>query len=583
MSRAGYRVRIYGRLMDGFPEREIVDGIEIVRFPCFSYETISIEDAERAISKTGISLSIFSDHLRSLVNARDEISRLRLEQDSTVAEHRAAVSRLGEVAASVSKLAKEIKEKKTQLLQTGAELQEIKLRAPKLRKKKSTARRKLYLIDRLAQCIEKTPVARDLINLRDTKFFKETKRNYRSISSELNEGAERRIVLTATREVLQYEINGAEDNYATLRKELEAIRAERLLHKAALSSQNHRERIAAASVRIRESLYFCRYILFALNFPRESIDVEPIVVHAHDLYPLFAATLLGAETGAKVIFDAHEIETERVPPLPPEKKTFIDRLERALFNRTDQIITCCDSSTDFYAERFSARRPQVVMNAPDFLEFEGTAAAPDLRQVIGVPANTPVIVYTGGVGREGRGLDKVAAALKELKDAHFVILGPRHSGNDEWLRAAAEAEGVADRIHMLPGVPAEQVVSWIRSGDVGVCPIQDVSLSYRYAMPNKLFEMAFAGLPIVVSDLPEMGKFVRDLGIGVTVNQEDPASIADGIRRVLAAREKYTLADPTRGPLVDVYSWPAQVRSLLDAYSDLLGEGKRQLKVAQAG
>ena len=566
---AGYRVRIYGRLEEGFAERELVDGIEVVRFPCFDYETISIQDAEKAISKTGISPGIFSNHLRSLVDAREEISQLRVEQDSTIAELRETLSRLEEIEASISSIAKEITDKKSQLFELSAERREIKLHTPKLGKKKIAARRKLHLIDKLAQCIEHVPVVRNFINIRATKLFKEAKRNYRSISSELKEAAERSIVLAANCEVLQHEINGANDNRAVLQKERDSIRVKRSLHKATLRSRNHKERIAAASVRLKESLYFCRYMTFALNFPRESIDVEPVVLHAHDLYPLFAAVLLGAETGAKVIFDAHEIETERVPPLPPERKSFIDQLERGLFTQTDQIITCCDSSTDFYSERFSRRIPQVVMNAPDF-EDMSRLGEPNLRGILGLRQDVKILVYAGGVGREARGLDKVAAALRELPNVHLVILGPRHRKNDEWLLSVATSQGVADRIHLLPSVPASEVVSYLRSGDAGICPIQDVSLSYRYAMPNKLFEMTFADLPIVVSDLPEMGKFVRELGNGVTVDQEDPGSIAEGIRQVLGERRQYALTASAKDRLLTTYSWPAQANKLLATYQDLI-------------
>ena len=88
-------------------------------------------------------------------------------------------------------------------------------------------------------------------------------------------------------------------------------------------------------------------------------------------------------------------------------------------------------------------------------------------------------------------------------------------------------------------------------------------------MPNKLFEMAFAGIPLVVSDLPEMGRFVCKNGIGIMVDQTDPESIAAGIAAVYSKRDSYA---PDASRLAEVtrqYSWPVQAQKLTELYSSL--------------
>jgi glycosyltransferase involved in cell wall biosynthesis len=51
---------------------------------------------------------------------------------------------------------------------------------------------------------------------------------------------------------------------------------------------------------------------------------------------------------------------------------------------------------------------------------------------------------------------------------------------------------------------------------VGVSLLQDTCENHRLALPNKLFEYLAAGVPVVVSDLPEMGGLVRALGVEPT-------------------------------------------------------------------
>ncbi len=311
--------------------------------------------------------------------------------------------------------------------------------------------------------------------------------------------------------------------------------------------------------------YFIQHALFACHL-LELADEAPHIVHAHDVYMAPAGVALGRYIGARVVYDAHEIETERVPPLPPERKAFVAAIEHAVAPYLDGMIVVCGSAADFYRDMIGVEAG-VVMNAPDLGEVEG----PDLRAML-PPIDGPLIIYTGGVGLETRGLQFVLPVLSELK-AHLAILGPRNS-SDVWLFELAERLGVRDRVHPLPPVPQAQVVRTIRSADVAVCPIQDVSLSYRYSMPNKLFEAAFAGVPICVSNLPEMAAFVRRLKVGEVMDQTQPADIARAIRKVLANRKAYETSPQARRILQTEYAWPNQARRLVEIY-DLVLSGAR--------
>ena len=56
---------------------------------------------------------------------------------------------------------------------------------------------------------------------------------------------------------------------------------------------------------------------------------------------------------------------------------------------------------------------------------------------------------------------------------------------------------------MLPYVPQEEVVSFIRGADVGVIPLHH-DLNHEISLITKYFDYAHAGLPIVVSDVRTM-------------------------------------------------------------------------------
>lgn len=318
--------------------------------------------------------------------------------------------------------------------------------------------------------------------------------------------------------------------------------------------------------------FFIQHALFACHL-MELADEAPHVVHAHDVYMAPAGVALGRYIGARVIYDAHEIETERVPPLPPDRKAFVAAIEQAVAPHLDGMIVVCGSAAKFYREMIGVEAC-VVMNAPDLAEIEG----PDIRTML-PPLDGPLIVYTGGVGLETRGLQHVVPVLKEL-GAHLAILGPRNA-SDVWLFDLADALGVRDRLHPLPPVPQAQVVCAIRSADVAVCPIQDVSLSYRYSMPNKLFEAAFAGVPICVSNLPEMSAFVRRLKVGEVMDQTNPDDIARTIRKVLSNRKAYETSPTAKRLLETEYAWPNQASRLVEFY-DLVLSGSSFSKTSRS-
>ena len=104
--------------------------------------------------------------------------------------------------------------------------------------------------------------------------------------------------------------------------------------------------------------------------------------------------------------------------------------------------------------------------------------------------------------------------------------------------------------------------------------MQDSSLNHRLAMPNKLFEAAFAHVPLCVADLPELRRFVETLGNGRVMDQTDSRAIANALQEVITNRSAYLLDADGRKKLVDTYSWQKQSKKLMQLYAGLIGSAK---------
>jgi glycosyltransferase involved in cell wall biosynthesis len=121
------------------------------------------------------------------------------------------------------------------------------------------------------------------------------------------------------------------------------------------------------------------------------------------------------------------------------------------------------------------------------------------------------LVYVGSLTK-GRGIEfllEFAKAMPPNWRLVFVGEGPL-------------ADLVSDFASRLPGVHHvgpirhDWLVRYISSADIGVCLAEPVSLSDELALPNKFFEYAFAGLPIVYSPFPEMELVGQSFNLGLS-------------------------------------------------------------------
>ena len=80
-----------------------------------------------------------------------------------------------------------------------------------------------------------------------------------------------------------------------------------------------------------------------------------------------------------------------------------------------------------------------------------------------------------------------------------------------------------------------------------------------------------AGIPIVASDYEEMGRVVRDEGVGEVCDPDDPADIA---RAVAAIVDHADAAGRFRAATRDAstrYHWGIERQTLIDLYGRLTG------------
>ena len=315
--------------------------------------------------------------------------------------------------------------------------------------------------------------------------------------------------------------------------------------------------LASASLRARIRRLVVTLAYYAGGV-RLTLRVRPALVHANDYNTMWIAVAAKLLIGAPVIYDCHELWPDRNGR--PEWRPWLIACEALFVRVADVTITASPGYAQAIASRYRVPPPRLVRNIP--------------RVPLHAPGrngnrNAPVAVYLGGV-MPGRGLEQAIEALRLAPDMRLRVIGPGRGPYRASLIKLARAAGVEDRIELLEAVPLSEALGSIAECEMGLMLIQPVCRSYELTLPNKLFEYAAAGLPILASDLPVIGRLVRSEGIGEVVSAQDVEQIARAMERladpdVNARRREHAVAFAERE------TWEKERELLAAAYADATG------------
>ncbi|MBQ9417947.1 MAG: glycosyltransferase [Bacteroidales bacterium] len=257
------------------------------------------------------------------------------------------------------------------------------------------------------------------------------------------------------------------------------------------------------------------------------VEAEPDVVWANDTDTLlgchWAVERIRREYGRRplLVMDAHELFPE-VPEL--EGRGLVKRvwrgLERWLMPKCDVRFTVSQGIADYYGKRYGVEM-KVVRNVPPMAAV-GSGMRTEKKNML---------LYQGCINR-GRGVDWAIEAMQWLEGCELVIAGGGDLETE--MRALAESRPWRERIRFTGRISPEALAELTRQAAVGLVMLEDRGLSYHYALPNRVGDFVAAGVPMVVSDLPEMAAVVRRYGVGEVMAEPGARALAEAVKWVLA-------------------------------------------------
>lgn len=286
---------------------------------------------------------------------------------------------------------------------------------------------------------------------------------------------------------------------------------------------------------------------------------RPDLIHCNDWYLLPSAVGIKAFTNARLLYDAHELESE-VKLIRPRTSKIVLWLEKFAWKHVDFFLTVSFSIQSWYLKTLGSKPSELVLNSPDFPPFPiGKEKSGYFRERYAVELGAPIFLYVGYL-ESGRGIDLILEAFANTNSNAVAVF----LGEGPYVEKVLTASQARPNVFVHPMVDHSRVVSLAASADFGLCLIENVSLSDFYCLPNKLFEYAFANLPVIASDFPDLSRVVNEFGLGVCI---EPS--LESLESFLVKAGQASSRTSQRTKSLEELSWQSQRLKLQRAYSVL--------------
>lgn len=316
------------------------------------------------------------------------------------------------------------------------------------------------------------------------------------------------------------------------------------------------------SVLFRKGFMF--YALFNIQLFFKLLFTKADIFYANDLDTLPANYLVSVFRRKPLIYDSHEYFTE-VPEI--QNRLFVKNVwkffERTCIRRCDVVITVSQSISDLLKSTYNLDKVYLVRNLP----FEKLDILPYSKSAIGVEDDRFLIVLQGAGINVDRGAEELVEAMAKVKNATLMIIG---SGDAlPFLKTSVNKLGLSDKVIFKPKMPFEEMMRHTAAADLGVSLDKDTNLNYRYSLPNKVFDYALAGVPVLVSDLVEVEKLVLEYQIGEVVEELTPNGISNEIKKLQENPSKLATYKSNTKNLVESLNWKDDYKPVLEKLKTL--------------
>ncbi len=286
------------------------------------------------------------------------------------------------------------------------------------------------------------------------------------------------------------------------------------------------------------------------------------ILHCNDLNTLPIGVIIKKffNKNVRIVYDAHEYEINDIPYENKYKIKMKYFIEKYLIKHADTVICVSDKIADEYVRLYKIEKPDLVLNTPHYINLDKKNI---FRETFGIDENKTIFLYQGALTL-GRGIEVLLQTFKEINNDKYIIVFMGYGILEESIMRSSKKY---KNIYFHKAVPSDILLNYTSSADFGISTIEDSCLSYRYCLPNKMFEYIMADVPVIVSNLIEMKKIVNYYNVGIVVKNNTLDGVIDAVQNA----QKLNKEEIQKNIQIvkEIYNWEEQEKVLLKLYERL--------------
>lgn len=285
------------------------------------------------------------------------------------------------------------------------------------------------------------------------------------------------------------------------------------------------------------------------------------VIVANDLDTLLPCYFLSKLKRAELVYDSHEYFTESVGLKDSlfKRKIWL-AIERMILPKVKHAYTVSEPIAQAYEQKYGTKF-LLVRNFPEAEKIE------QIKPCAIDFSGKKIILYQG-VLNPGRNLENVVLAMQYIEEAVFLIIG--YGELEPALKQLVKDHHLHDKVRFLGKMDYQEMMSYTKVADIGIALEYNYSESFKYSLPNKIFDYCHAELPFVSGGTPEVTKLIEAHNIGKIIQFSSPIELAEKLKAILENSLKLNEIKQAQKKAKHVFAWQNELKTLEKIYDDLI-------------
>lgn len=301
-----------------------------------------------------------------------------------------------------------------------------------------------------------------------------------------------------------------------------------------------------------------QFMFFFVPF-RLILKCKPDLIHANDFDTLIQSYIASLICKCPIIYDSHEINSENAGITESWiRKKYTVFFEKLIVPRVNAVVSVSNAAAHYFQEKYNIKPPIVVTNCP--WKYEGDLNSKKSSKHFEA-------LYQGKmIG--GRGYEEFVESAKYFDNNVLAVI--RGYGTIEnSLRKIIAEKGLSKKVRFDEPVEIKEIIPKATCSHLGVVLTKPVNLNFKLTVSNKIFEYIQAGLPVIMSDVPEHKYLNERYNFGVIIKDLTPENIAKNINELALDNHKYNQLRTNAIKAAECLHWENESQKLLQLYKSL--------------